>query len=75
MIWNNRHKVLLSSSADGSCKIIKVSGKELVELNKIKIPSDTPTSIEWIGDTAFVTGLVSSNKLFVYDIQTNKKAW
>ena len=34
---------------------------------------DIPTSVEWISDTHFITGLVNTNKIIGFDIETNQK--
>ena len=73
ILWNHGLQALLTSSADGSCKLLKVQEKEIVPVAVYKVSPDIPTSITYYNDKSFVMGLVSSAKLLHFDLETGKK--
>lgn len=37
--------------------------------------SDTPTSIEWLGESRFLSGFTNKNSLGVYDLERGDALW
>jgi WD40 repeat protein len=62
-IWelaaNEKRSLLLTSSADQSHKLLRWSAEGMEEVWTNRLSMDTPTSIDWIGDTRFVSGFVN----------------
>jgi len=66
---------LLTSSADQTLNLLKVSEKGLEPVWKESIKDDTPTVVEWMGDSRFLSGFRVEARMGVFEAETGEHQW
>ena len=75
LAFNQKKKLLLTSSADQSFSLLRDTDKSLVKVWQSRLEDDTPTAIDWLCDNRFASGYRLKNRVGVFDTIEGELGW
>jgi WD40 repeat protein len=73
MAWNKATRVLVTSSADASIKVIKSDANKMAEMHQFITSPDTPTSLAYLNAEKIAVGLTEAKKIGIYEIEKARR--